>query len=121
MSKDLVQQVIDYHDALNRFDFDAVEKMFAENAEYHSSGIGGVYGRSAILQAMRAYFNEFSDQVSADDSVEVVGDSAVRSHWKLEATTKSSGRKVKRQGTETVHFNDKGLIAMLEVEDVEPI
>ena len=120
MTKDIMTLVERYHTALNNFDFPAIEKMFAEDAEYHSSGIGGLYGRHAILEAMKAYFNEFSDQVSTDDSVELLSPTSVRAHWRLHATTKSSGRKVNRQGTETIHFNSKGLITTVEVQDVEP-
>ena len=120
MTKDLLSLVERYHTALNNFDFAAIEKMFAEDAEYYSSGIGGLYGRHAILEAMKAYYHEFSDQVSTDDSVELSGPNAVRCHWRLHATTKSSGRKVTRQGIETIYFNPKGLIMTVEVQDVEP-
>jgi ketosteroid isomerase-like protein len=124
MTKDILTLAGRYHAALNNFDFAAIEKMFTEDAEYHSTGIGagvgGLYGRSAIMEAMKAYFTEFSDQVSADDSVEAMGLDTVRAHWRLHATTKSSGRKVHRQGVETIHFNPKGLITLVEVQDVEP-
>jgi ketosteroid isomerase-like protein len=120
MAKDIVKLVERYHDALNNFDFAAVEKMFVEDAEYHSSGIGGLYGRGNIMSAMKAYFNEFSDQVSTDDKLELINEHTVRAHWRLAATTKSSGRKVARQGVENIHFNSKGLIVMVEVEDVKP-
>ncbi len=120
MSKDLLKQAERYYAALSNFDYAALEKIFAEDAEYHSSGIGGLYGRPAIIEAMRAYFHEFSDQVSTNDSIELLGDMSVRTHWRLHATTKSSGRKVTRQGVEIIHFNPKGLIATVEVKDVEP-
>ena len=121
MSKDLLKQAERYYAALNQFDYAALKKLFAEDAEYHSSGIGGLYGRPAIIEAMKAYFREFSDQVSTNDSFELLGETSVRSHWRLQATTKSSGRKVKRQGIETIHFNSKGLITTVEVQDVEPV
>lgn len=120
MSKDIVKLVERFHAAQNSFDFPAVEKMFAEDAEYHSSGIGGLYGRHAIMEAMKAYYSEFSDQVSGDDKIELIRPDTVRCHWHLQATTKSSGRKVRRQGIENIHFNAKGLITMVEVQDVEP-
>jgi hypothetical protein len=125
MSKDLLKQAERYYTALNNFDYAALEKLFAEDAEYHSSGIGGsgggLYGRPAIIEAMKAYFHEFSDQVSTNDSIELLGENTVRTHWRLQATTQSSGRKVKRQGIETIHFNPKGLITTVEVQDVEPV
>ena len=120
MTKDLLALTGRYHTALNNFDFTTIEKMFAEDAEYHSSGIGGLYGRHAILEAMKAYYHEFSDQVSADDSVDLSGPNSVRCHWRLHATTNSSGRIVQRQGIENIYFNDKGLISTVEVQDVEP-
>jgi ketosteroid isomerase-like protein len=120
MTKDIMTLVERYHTALNNFDFTAIEKMFAEDAEYHSSGMGGLYGRHAIIEAMRVYFSEFSDQVSTNDSVELLSPTSVRAHWRLHATTKSSGRKVHRQGVETIYFNPKGLITTVEVQDVEP-
>lgn len=121
MFRRLLKLAQNYHDAINSLDFDAVEAMLTEDAEYHSSGIGGLYGRSAIMAAMRAYFAEFGDQVSSDDSLEVIADNVVRSKWRLTATTKSSGRVVKRQGIETIHFTPKGLIQLVEVEDVLPV
>jgi hypothetical protein len=123
MSKDLLKQAERYYTALNSFDYAALEKLFTEDAEYHSSGIGGggLYGRPAIIEAMKAYFHEFSDQVSTNDSIELLGENTVRTHWRLQATTQSSGRKVKRQGIETIHFNPKGLITLVEVQDVEPV
>ena len=120
MSKDLLKLAERYYAALKEFDYAALEKIFAEDAEYHSSGIGGLYGRPAIIEAMKAYFHEFSDQVSTNDSIEVISPSSVRTHWRLHATTKSSGRKVTRQGVETIHFNPNGLIPTVEVKDVEP-
>jgi hypothetical protein len=120
MTKDLLKLAERYNAALNNFDYAALEKIFAEDAEYHSSGIGGLYGRPAIIEAMKAYYHEFSDQISTNDSVEVIGPNSVRTHWRLHATTKSSGRKVTRQGVETIHFNPKGLITTVEVKDVEP-
>lgn len=120
MSKDLLKLAERYYAALKHFDYAALEKIFAEDAEYHSSGIGGLYGRPAIIEAMKAYFHEFSDQVSTSDSIELLSETSVRTHWRLQATTKSSGRKVKRQGIETIHFDSKGLITTVEVQDVEP-
>jgi ketosteroid isomerase-like protein len=120
MIKDPVKLIERYHAALNAFDFTAIEVMFAEDAEYHSPGIGGLYGRHDIMAAMRAYFAEFTDQVASDDHVELIAPHTVRTQWRLQATTKSSGRLVKRQGTETITFNDKGLITLVEVQDVEP-
>ena len=120
MSKDLLKLAERYYAALKHFDYATLEKIFAEDAEYHSSGIGGLYGRPAIIEAMRAYFHEFSDQGSTNDSIELLSETSVRTHWRLHATTKSSGRKVTRQGVEVIHFNPKGLIATVEVKDVEP-
>ena len=49
MSKDLLKQAERYYTALMNFDYASLEKLFAEDAEYQSSGIGGLYGRPAII------------------------------------------------------------------------
>ena len=53
-------------------------------------------------------------------ALKLIGPNSVRTHWRLHATTKSSGRKVKRQGIETIHFNPKGLITTVEVRTWNP-
>ncbi len=117
MARDLLGLVNSYHAALNALDLDRVGAMFADEAEYHSPGVGGILGKHAIMAAMRGYFAEYPDQVAIDDRTYHAGPDAVRSEWRLTATSKSTGKTVGRKGTETIFFTAKGLIRRVEVQD----
>lgn len=117
MAHDLIGLANRYHAALNALDLDGVAAMFADEAEYHSPSVGGILGKHAIIAAMRGYFAEYPDQVAIDDRTYHAGPDAVRSEWRLKATTKSTGRKIERNGAETIFFTAKGLIRRVEVQD----
>jgi hypothetical protein len=117
MAHDLIALAHQYHAALNALDLAAVEKMLADNAEYHSPSVGGLFGRFAIMNAMCRYFAEYSDQVAEDERVYHAGPDAVRSEWRLRATATSDGTVSERAGIETIFFDHKGLIRRIEVED----
>lgn len=107
-----------YHEALNRYGAEEVQHFFAPTARYVSPGINGsIEGRDAIIAAFSAYFAEHPDQHSVDDRIEAIGPNAARSHWRLKATSKSTGLPYERQGIETVTFDASGRIALVEVED----
>jgi ketosteroid isomerase-like protein len=107
-----------YHDALNAFDMRAVEGMFAEDIVYISPSMkSDIKGRAALLLMFRKYFAEFSDQVSRDTKIEVLDSNTVKSTWHLDATSGITGLKNRRRGEETIHFNNKGQIARVEVKD----
>ncbi|HMT14441.1 MAG TPA: nuclear transport factor 2 family protein [Aestuariivirga sp.] len=108
-----------YHEAFNAGDIAALTAIIAETAEYHSPGIKGVLpGRDNILKAIRAYRKEFPDQVNIEDKVEVIASHTVKSHWRFTATSRSSGRLVKRQGWEILTFNARGEVVSVDVHDV---
>ncbi len=117
MARDLISLVSRYHAALNALDLAAVEAMFADEAEYHSPSVGGILGKHAVMAEMRGYFAEYPDQIAIDDRTYYVGPDAVRSEWRLTATSKSTGKTVMRQGAETIFFTAKGLIRRVEVQD----
>ncbi len=107
-----------YHAALNAYDADTVTPMFAPGAVYVSPGVNGrIEGRDAIIAAFSAYFAEHPDQRAEDELIEQLSPFEVRAHWRLAATSASSGRHVERRGIETVTFDASGLIARVEVED----
>jgi ketosteroid isomerase-like protein len=113
-----VQLLNAYHAALNDFDLDAVEEMFAADADYVSPGLSGtIHGRAAILKAMRDYFAEYGDQQAFDDEVVELRPLIVQSKWRLMATSSKTGNGVQRQGREIVRFNEAGLIMRVEVFD----
>jgi hypothetical protein len=107
-----------YHAALNAFDLRKVESMFAQAATYstptHQSKI---MGRDGIIAMMRKYFEEYTDQISQDEKIEMIDDRTVWSKWSLIATSTLSGHKIIRKGTETIKFNGDGLIQSIEVKD----
>ncbi|MGQ0485862.1 MAG: nuclear transport factor 2 family protein [Hyphomicrobiales bacterium] len=119
MARDLIGLVNRYHAALNARDLDAVAAMFADGAEYHSPSVGGILGKHAIMVAMRGYFAEYPDQVAIDDRTCYAGPDAVRSEWRLGATSKSTGKRIERKGAETIFFSAGGMIRRVEVADAE--
>lgn len=118
MSLDPVALLERYHDALNAYEERTVKPMFSADAVYVSPGVNGrIEGRDSIIAAFSAYFAEYPDQVAADESVTQVAPYAVRSVWTLAATSRSTGQRVARRGTETVTFGADGLIRHVEVAD----
>lgn len=118
MTLDPVALVRRYHDALNRYDASVVGPMFSPHAIYVSPGVSGrIEGRDAIIAAFSAYFAEHPDQHAVDDAIMPLGSRSARSSWRLEATARSSGTAVRRSGSETIHFDDAGLILRVEVQD----
>lgn len=121
MAIDVLARARAYHDAFNAGDFDALKTIIAESAEYHSPGIKGVLpGRDNILKALRAYRKEFPDQVNIEECVETISPHIIKCHWRFSATSKSSGRLVKRQGWEVLTFNARGEVVSVDVQDVSP-
>jgi uncharacterized protein (TIGR02246 family) len=115
---DPVALLKEYHAALNNFDLDRVEHMFAEDAVYVSAGLNGMlFGRPAIMKAMRAYFNQYTDQISIDESIEVLTPNSARSKWRLSATHVATRQETNRKGTEVISFYNNGLINKIEVTD----
>jgi hypothetical protein len=114
---DEIARVKAYHAALNAFDLDGAERMFAPDAEYHSPSVGAVIGRDAIFSAMRRYFTEYPDQVAIGENYTLVAMGQVRSDWHLRATAKSTGEVSERRGVETISLDGAGHITRIEVAD----
>ena len=116
---DAVALLKNYHAALNAFDLGAVSTMFAEDAVYVSPGLKGeLKTRAAIVKSMRDYFAEYTDQVSQDQSIELLDPYTVKSTWSLVATSGKSGQKMRRSGVELASFGKNGLLTRVEVRDV---
>ena len=119
MGLDPVALVASYHKALNRYDAEEVRRFFAPDARYVSPGVNGaISGRDAIIAAFSAYFAEHPDQHAVDESIVVLSPRAARSVWRLAATSASTGEPYERRGTETVTFDEEGLIVSVVVEDL---
>jgi ketosteroid isomerase-like protein len=101
-----------YTAALNRYDLDAVEKMFAEDAVYVSGGVGGeITGRAEIMKAFRAYFRQHTDQFNWDEEVAQLDEYTIQSCWHLKSSTS------KRSGIQKMTFDQHGLLLIVEVKD----
>ena len=112
-------RLLAYTAALNRFDFDTVEALFAPDAVYVSAGVGGtIVGRQAIMLAFKVYFAEHPDQVNEDSNIQLLGPNAIKADWKLRATNIKSGMHIQRRGTQIVSFDAQGKIVRIEVFDV---
>ena len=115
---DPVARLVEYHAAITRLDFAAIEAMLAPEAVYVSGGVGGrIEGRAAIIAAFRSYFAAYGDQVSTDMLVERLGDLAARSEWSLAATHARTKEILSRRGEEIVLFSPAGLITTVDVKD----
>ncbi len=115
---DLEQRLQRYFNTLNAFDLKAVERMFAEDAVYVSSGLNNQkLGRANIMAAFEKYFEEFSNQVSIDDNIKSVAPNTFSSFWRLKATSSKTGKLSERAGTQVTTFNEAGLIVHVEVRD----
>lgn len=119
-TSDIVDIVERYHAAMNALDFKALERFLTETAVYVSDGVGVFEGRDKIMAGFRAYFAEYGDQVATDETIEAISDRAVRSVWKLNATSARTGQKLVRTGEETVFLDRDGFIEKVIVRDRTP-
>jgi ketosteroid isomerase-like protein len=114
---DIVDIVERYHAAVNALDFDAIESFLTETVVYVSDGVGVFEGRDAVMQGFRTYFAEYGDQVAEDETIEAMSERAVRSVWKLTATSAKTGQKLVRSGEETAFLDRDGFIEKVIVRD----
>lgn len=113
----IIEIVERYHAAINALDFKAIESFFSETAVYLSDGVGALDGRDAIMESFRTYFAEYGDQHAIDDAIEAISDRAVRSVWRLTATSSKTGEKLVRSGEETAFLDQDGRIEKVIVRD----
>ncbi|MGN8019249.1 nuclear transport factor 2 family protein [Phyllobacterium sp. 22229] len=106
-----------YHSAINALDFEAIAGLFATDAVYASSGIGEIAGRQAILEAFKAYFAVYPDQVAEDDLIEQLSPRSAKSVWRLVATHNGTGEVSRRSGEEVILFDEAGKILRVTVQD----
>ncbi|SMC67389.1 nuclear transport factor 2 family protein [Rhizobium sp. RU36D] len=118
MSFDPAVRLQQFHDAINRLDYAAIESCFASDVLYLSGGTGNVAGRDAVMAAFRRYFETYPDQVASNDKVERLSDRQARSFWRLRATHAVTGEALIRQGIETITFDEQGAITEVRVEDL---
>ncbi|MGV8936288.1 MAG: nuclear transport factor 2 family protein [Allorhizobium sp.] len=117
MSFDPAGAVHAFHAAINALDFATIEASFAEDAVYGSVKVGALSGRVAIMEAFRAYFDSYPDQVAIDELVEEVSPNSARAVWRLTATHSRTGAPLVRHGEETITFDASGRIVRVDVTD----
>ena len=110
--KDPAARLGAYTAALNRFDMDAVEQMFAEDAVYASPGLTHeMQGRGAIMAAFRAYFEKHPDQVNEDFDILALDAQTVEARWTLKSSRSH------RTGTQRITYDEAGRMIRVEVSD----
>ena len=114
---DPVALVRRFHAAISMLDFAAIEAFFTDDATYSSGKIGGPKGRADIMVAFRRYFAEYPDQIAQDSLIEPLSPVSARSIWHLTATSRLTGKQLRREGVEVVIFNRDGRIVSVEVID----
>jgi limonene-1,2-epoxide hydrolase len=114
---DPVALVRRFHAAISMLDFAAIEAFFTEDATYSSGKIGGLKGRAEIMAAFRRYFGEYPDQIAQDSLIEPLSAVSARSIWHLTATSRLTGKQLRREGEEIVTFDQDGRIVSVDVTD----
>ncbi|WP_438749694.1 nuclear transport factor 2 family protein [Pararhizobium sp. O133] len=117
MPIDPVALVERFHAAINTLDFGTIDAFFADDARYASGKVGGLKGRDAIMAGFRRYFDEYPDQVAEDSLIEALSPVSARAVWRLSATSSITGSPLRRQGEETITFNEQGWIIRVDVTD----
>ena len=114
---DPVALVTRFHAAISDLDFAAIEDFFTEGTTYSSGKIGGLKGRADIMAAFRRYFGEYPDQIAQDSLIEPLSAVSARSIWHLTATSRLTGKQLRREGEEIVTFDHDGRIVSVDVTD----
>ena len=107
---DLVTRTRTYVDASNDHDLGRITTMFAEQATYHSSGVGEHTGVGAILAMTSAFFAANPDVNWQPTNFRLVEKGGVEFDFIITIAGKAS------QGVERVFFDTDGRILRVEVE-----
>ena len=112
----LIARAKAYVEASNAHDLDRVDAMFAENAEYESTGVGSHVGRGSIHAMMDRFFTAYPDVRWAAEAYRLTGDDGVAFDFVMTAKPAEGGDSIERRGVEQLFFTPDGLIRRIEVE-----
>lgn len=112
----LISRARDYVAASNAHDLDRVEAMFAEDAEYHSTGVGSHAGRAAIRGMMERFFATYPDVRWAAEDYHLTDGNGVTFDFIMTAMPADGSDGIERRGMERLFFTPDGLIRRIEVE-----
>ena len=92
-----------------------VDKMFAKNAVYDSTGVGLFEGREDIASMMKGFFSQYPDVHWKTQNFHHNSDDTVLFDFEMNATHIETGKTVHREGIEQIIFTETGLISRLVV------
>jgi hypothetical protein len=104
-----------YLDLSNAQDLDATIAMFADDAIYGSTAVGGHGGRTAIGEMMRAFFARYADARWTVDGIVAIDDATAEFAFVMDGTDGETGERVERRGVERIAFDGDGRIVGVEV------
>jgi len=108
--RDLIALAEAYVAASNAHDLDEITAMFAPDAQYRSSGVGGHDGRDAIRAMNEAFFAANPDVRWETSGHRIVPGEGVEFDFVISLGGTRS------RGVERVFFDENGLIRRVEVE-----
>lgn len=92
-----------------------VDKMFAKNAVYDSTGVGLFEGCEAITSMMKSFFSQYPDVHWKTQNFHYNSDDIVLFDFEMNATHIETGETVRREGKEQIVFTETGFISRLVV------
>ena len=114
---DILATVDAYHEAVSARQIDAIAASLTETAVLVADGIGVFEGRDAIIDGLRAYFDETEHPRIAYSRREAVSQRAVRTLWTIAGPSADASR---RMGEEIVFFDRDGFVEKVIVRDRTP-
>ncbi|MCO5072700.1 MAG: nuclear transport factor 2 family protein [Rhizobiaceae bacterium] len=114
---DILSIVDGYHEAINARQIGGIATSLTETAVLVADGIGVFEGRDAIIDGLRAYFDETEHPRIAYSRGEAVSQRAVRTLWTIAGSNADASP---RMGEEIVFLDRDGFVEKVIVRDRTP-
>lgn len=105
-----------YLELSNAGELQAIAGMFAEDATYGSTNVGGHRGRAAITRMMTEFFGRYEELAWETGPLIPVGDRSVAFDFTRRCRERGADASIEVRGHERLDFTDEGLIRHVEVE-----